>query len=358
MPAFAGMTFILKEKSFSTACKELTMKNKVYISSINNDFQKQILAAFEWIGWKRIIKKDSRVFIKPNFTFPFYKPGITTSPRMIEAILSVLSQRTSNISIGETDGCGGAWKVEDAFEGHDLPEICKRYNANLVNLCNCETETVEIKLKGKTIHLDLPRLLLEDTDVFISVPVPKIHCMTKVSLGLKNQWGCIPLSKKRFIYHHCFDELVCRLNKVLKTKIVIGDCMHMLTGNGPMFGDEIKMDMMVASNDLGSFELTMLKLMGLDGGDIGHINEAGRLGIIPESIDSIQFNTDWTSFVSDKFFLKRTIQNYIALVGFKSRFITWLGYESPISGLLHKVLYALKGNPLQKAVNEHQKHEH
>jgi cell division protein FtsB len=42
--------------------------------------------------------------------------------------------------------------------------------------------------------------------------------------------------------------------------------------------------------------------------------------------------------------LKRSIRNYIALMGFKSRFLTWLGYESWFGRVaLHGILYALAG---------------
>ena len=34
--------------------------------------------------------KNKRVFIKPNFTFPFYKPGVTTPPDLIRALVEVL----------------------------------------------------------------------------------------------------------------------------------------------------------------------------------------------------------------------------------------------------------------------------
>ncbi len=333
------------------------MKNKVYISSLNNSLKDQILSALEWINWEDIIKKNSRVFIKPNFTFPFYKPGVTTSPELIDALLAVLSKKTKNITVGETDGAGLAWTAEEAFKGHDLPKICKKYDTELVNLSKTERKLINFKLKKTTVALELPLILLKSTDVFITIPVPKMHCLTKVSLGIKNQWGCIPFAERRFKYHVYFDELVCELNRTFNPQIVIGDCSYMLTGNGPMFGEELKMDMLVVANDLGSFELTMLHLMGLNKWNISHINKAKRLGIVPESLDNIEFNTDWTRFASNKFFLKRTIQNYIALLGFKSRFITWLLYESPLAKPLHDILYTLKGNPLREAIKEKQRNK-
>lgn len=328
------------------------MHKKVYISSLNGNLLDKLLNAFEWIGLDSIVKPENKVFLKPNFTFPFYKRAVTTSPELIEAVVSILKRRTKNIVIGESDGAAAAWTVKEAFGGHKIPQICRRYGISMIDLTNSEGVQVKFKLNKKILILELPKILLNDTDVFITLPVPKIHCMTKVSLALKNQWGCIPLARKRFRYHPYFDNLVCELNKIINPKIVIADCSYMLTCNGPMFGEEVKTNMLVVSNDIGSFELSMLHIMGLDKWDISHINAAKKAGIIPKSIDEIEFNTDWAKYKMNDFFLKRTIQNYLALFCFKSRFMTWVAYESPVSGLIHRILYAIKENPLKEAIEK------
>ncbi|MDP2690576.1 MAG: DUF362 domain-containing protein, partial [Deltaproteobacteria bacterium] len=257
-------------------------------------------------------------------------------------------------TIGETDGGANAWKAEEAFEGHGLGSIRRAHGIRTMNLTRAERETVEVPVgRWKKVRVELPKILLRETDVFITIPVPKIHCMTKVSLGLKNQWGCIPYSEKRFTFHPHFDEMIWRLNRLFNPKIIVGDCTWMLTGSGPMFGEQIKTDMITVSNDIGSFELGMLHLMGLESWKISHIRAAKRNGMVPASMDEIEFNADWKRYRSDRFFLKRTLQNYIALAGFKSRFITWFGYESFLAQPLHDILYAIKGgDPLKKAVRE------
>ena len=153
------------------------------------DLENEIAAALKWIGWDTIIEPEARVFIKPNFTYPFYKPGVTTSPQVMEALISVLSTQTSNIIIGESDGGYHAWKAEEAFQGHNLYKIAGRYGAELVNLSKIEAEDTEVKVGSKTVRARLPSLLLREVDAFITVPVPKVHVMTRLSLAFKNQWG-------------------------------------------------------------------------------------------------------------------------------------------------------------------------
>ena len=85
---------------------------------------------------------------------------------------------------------------------------------------------------------------------------------------------------------------------------------------------------------------------------IDHIRHMVRAGLAPESWTDIDCNADPADFSPFKFTLKRTLQNYIALTGFHSSLITWFGYDSFASGLLHKILYAIKPNPLDVEVAE------
>jgi len=42
--------------------------------------------------------------MKPNLTFSSHLPGIITSPRVIEAVIAALKERTSNITVSESNG--------------------------------------------------------------------------------------------------------------------------------------------------------------------------------------------------------------------------------------------------------------
>jgi len=75
-----------------------------------------------------------------------------------------------------------------------------------------------------------------------------------------------------------------------------------------------------------------------------------KQGLAPHSMAEIEHNTDPAAFRPCTFVLRRTFQNYIALCGFHSSLITWFGYDSFASKLLHKILYALKPNPLDAEI--------
>ena len=58
-----------------------------------------IHSAMEMIGLLERITETTRVALKPNFTYPYYKPGVTTSPVFIRETVRILRERTSHITI-------------------------------------------------------------------------------------------------------------------------------------------------------------------------------------------------------------------------------------------------------------------
>jgi uncharacterized protein (DUF362 family) len=190
---------------------------RVFISQFDapSSIRDKILESLTWIGWDAIVKPGATIFIKPNLTYPYYKPGVTTSPEFMKAIVSILSTQSTNVIIGESDGGYNSWKAEEAFQGHQLYEIAEKHSAKVVNLSKLKSEYIETRVGSKKVKVELPSLLLHEIDVFITVPVPKLHCMTGVSLGFKNQWGCIP-NTMRLRNHPEFNKKIVAINKLVR----------------------------------------------------------------------------------------------------------------------------------------------
>ena len=314
---------------------------KVFVSQINDDLEKKIHESLRWIGWEEIIQESSRVFIKPNFTFPTYKQGVTTSPQFLEGLVKVLKTRCGNITIGETDGGYYAWKAEEAFLNHNLYEIQKKYNVNIMNLYDSEIKHVQVKIGSKVYSIPLPKFLLEDIDVFISVPVLKVHSMSKFTFGLKNQWGCI-LDPFRMRYHHVFKEAVLKINELIAPKILISDPFYVLTDKGPMCGTVVPFNTLIVSDDIFAFERVGSKILGIDVEDVDYLSYAKKLGKLP-SAESIHTNSPIEPFYTHQYNLKRTLKDKFVHKVFYSRFLTYLLYYSKFGILIHKLYYFLTG---------------
>lgn len=318
---------------------------KVFIGKFDdkNEIKGKLLEALSWLKIDRVIKSEANIFIKPNFTYPHYKEGVTTSPEVIEALVQILKDITPHIIIGESDGGYYSWKAEDAFKGHNIDKIAKKYNVMALNLSKVEKTYLPVSANGKTYQISLPKFLKEETDLLITMPVPKVHCMTGVSLAMKNQWGCIP-DTMRLSFHHIFNEAILEINRNLPETFVVADGRFFLDKTGPMYGIPIRKDLIICSNDIGSFEMVLCEIMGVNINEVPHLNFAKERGFLPEDIEEIELNGQLNDF-KYKSTLTRSLRNKIMYKCFNSGFLTYLLYTSHFGIMLHKLFYKIKGTP-------------
>ena len=307
--------------------------------------------AMEECGILARIDRTTRVAIKPNLTYPYYKPGVTTSPAAIRAVVEVLRQRTEKIAVVETDGGYGAWKATESFAGHGLFDLQKEFGIEVVNLCEEDRRLISFRSRGSQHQLPLPVRLLDRTDVFITMPVPKIHSMTVLTLGYKNQWGCIP-DIMRLRRHYIFNDAIVAINRALRPA-VLADGSYFLDENGPMEGKPVRMDYVIGASDIGAFDRYVSELMGISWREVPHLVRAVKLGDMPADLAEIRCNILPSHARKHQFRLQRTSKNWIALAGFKSRFLTWFGYESWFGRVvLHGILYAIIGKPVKLSASQ------
>lgn len=320
--------------------------SQVFIERFNHpdELFHQIAAALAWINAKATIPEGARVFIKPNLTWKRPTPGVTVTPAFLRALIENLIQITPNIIIGESEGGQACFQAEDAFESHGLYELARQYGIKVVNLSKGKHETVAAPVAGKMVSVRLPSLLLHEVDVFITVPVPKIHAMTGVSIGFKNQWGCLG-DKMRVTQHPYFNSAILALNKLLKPKLCICDGTFFLDHTGPLMGEAVPMNLVMAGNDVGATSRAVCEIMQVDPMSIAHHRLALKEGMFPNSLAEVIFNRSPRDFVDRKFRLRRSSINYIHLAAFKNVALNKLFYDSPLADALHQLLWFIRKNP-------------
>ena len=125
--------------------------------------------ALEQVKWRDYIKSDSKIFVKPNYTAPFFVPGITTNKCVIEALLGILKDRSDEVYIGESDGGDDSFTEEYSLNNHGVPDICKKTGATMMNLSKTRRVRVTDTICSRKVEVTLPSPLL-GMDETISVP--------------------------------------------------------------------------------------------------------------------------------------------------------------------------------------------
>lgn len=303
--------------------------------------------SFSQIGLTDSFKEAKSVFIKPNLTYPRFKPGVTTRVEFVEALVNALRQinSTTKIYIGEGEGGYNSFSMNEAFQNMGFYKLQEKYpNVKIINLSELPTVQVELSAGNKPYHLNLPEIFFNEIDFSITCPVPKVHCMTRLTLSLKNQWGCLP-DVMRLKNHFVFDEIIGQISDKLKFKYAFLDGKFGLDLNGPMDGTLVEPNWFVASNSLGAFDVTVARMMGFDWQKVSHIVTAKEYGLVPDE-SAIEITGDLER-LRIQFKLKRTFWNYPALFAFKSRYFTHLVYFSSLAKPMHDIMYTFRKKPIQ-----------
>ncbi len=285
------------------------------------------------------------VFLKPNFTYPFPKAGVTTTREVLEAVVQVLSDLgCRRICIGEGEGGYNAFAMDETFRAFALDELTDRYGVEVVNASKWPSLEVTVEARRGTYRVHLPRPLYEEFDSFITLPVPKVHCMTTISGAVKNEWGIVQ-DQMRLAFHCGFDEIITEVVDRLPRPFAIVDGTYGLTRNGPMIeGVTIDLGWVAGGDDLWLTDAVLCHLMGVPLRSVAHLRHGDDHGRVP-ALGGSDLPADLDDYVDERFYLKRNLWNRVAKLTWYSPRLNHLVYFSKASSALHKVMYAIREKP-------------
>ncbi len=315
----------------------------VYLEALDGSYVDRIRAGLEWTSVTSRLSPDTRVFIKPNLTFPVFRKGVMTDPDCVEAIVIALKDYTSHIVIGEADSGGyNRFDIDVVQEKTGLKAIAARYGVSCVNLSHMPRRTLHVPTRGRTLDVPFPVCLLDETDLVLSAAVPKIHMNTMVSMTVKNLWGCIPEPDDRLRLHPYLSDVLHTIVTRLKETVGLIDGRYGLNRSGPMEGDVVDLNWLMVAASLYQADATCCDLMQIPVDHVAYMRQASRLGTSFAPASRCRLNANWQDFVSERFYLKRKWTDYPGYLAFHSPALSYLAYFSPLAGILHKLLYCFR----------------
>ncbi|MFC1936880.1 hypothetical protein ACFLYP_04365, partial [Chloroflexota bacterium] len=114
----------------------------------------------------------------------------------------------------------------------------------------------------------------------------------------------------------------------------------------PMSGTEVRMNTLIMGDDVGAASLITCEVMGIRPNSVRHFKLAFKEGMMPKSATELTLNTELPAFKEKKFYMKRALLDWISMIGFNSKFITKLFWDSKAAGPLHWVLYTVRRIPV------------
>lgn len=233
-----------------------------------DNIEKKLREGFELLGGtsflRTLIPKNSKVLLKPNFLSVIEKGSpVITHYAMFEAVIRIIKEYSDNIAFGDSPGSGDTRK---AAEKSGLMEVADRYGVEFVDF----NDEVHVELKNPLMYKywNIAKAAYE-ADVVITLPKLKTHAMMYYTGAVKNQFGCVPGTKKAAWHTKLpdainFSKMLFDLNSVVKTSFAILDGIVAMEGNGPRNGTPKKMDTIVMGKSLTAVDSAAVRLIGYD----------------------------------------------------------------------------------------------
>ncbi len=185
-----------------------------------------------------LILKNEKILLKPNLISPkTADKGVNTHPAVIQAVGEYLKDFNNKIFIGDSPGVG-TLKLNLKVSG--ILEVVKKLDISIYNFKKC----IEIKKENNKI---LKNFKIADAafnfDRIINIAKLKTHCMTDITLCVKNCYGFI-VGREKVKYHlkaghniNLFADILIDIFETVNPEINIIDGILGMEGNGPTSGN-------------------------------------------------------------------------------------------------------------------------
>ena len=307
-----------------------------------------ILEGLDWLGWRAKVKSDSVVFVKPNFTWPKFRPGVVTSPAFLAELLPLLKNRATRVLLGESDL--SVFRTSRAFQGLGIDKICRDSGVEMVELSRVPSKLRETRVGRRRVSVLLPNLFFKEVDILVNAAVPKCHVVTGMSGAMKNLYGLIPDPHRGNKHRHEINQAIVAVNKLVPSDLVVMDGLYSLAGRGPILGDPIKTDVIIGADNAVAADSLVCRFFEMDPKKIGHLRLASleKLGKIDAGSIEMERPMDFRI----KLRPRRSIMDFFAVLTFKSRIINKSVMSSPITPILYRAVKPLRSISEEKRYND------
>ena len=222
----------------------------------------------------------------------------TTHPAVIEAVVRQLQARGAR-RITIADSPGGLYTpqiLSAAYEATGMAAVAGRTGASL----NLSAGSRNVHVAEGALCRDFDVIdPVADADFVVNCCKLKTHCMTTLSCGVKNLFGCVPgLLKPQLHYRfpdgEQFARMLVDLSLLVKPGLTVADAVDAMEGDGPTGGRRRHVGLTAAAryDGLYALDLVLAGLIGLGPDRVPMLAEAVRRGLCPDGVSGVELLGD------------------------------------------------------------------
>lgn len=247
-------------------------------------YDKTVPALLEAIGAPAVLRRQSRILIKPNLVNAS-PPPVTLPVAACAALIRACRQwSTAEIIIAEGTG-EKHLSTDEVFAIHGYDHLAQEEGIALVDLN--DAELIELRDKRNKVFPSfmMPRLVMES--FVLSAAMLKAHSLSTVTLSMKNMIGVAPPAHyqqgghwKKSAFHRQMQTSIFELNRYRQPDLAFIDATIGLADyhlGGPTC--EPPPNKLLAGFDPVAVDAAGSELLGIPWQQVGHIKMAdGELG--------------------------------------------------------------------------------
>jgi len=225
------------------------------------------------------LDSDSFVAIKPNLCcIKSFETGATTDPHVVEGIIRCLRRDYGVTSIYIVESDASQMLADMAFKLLGYEKLARKMNVELVNLSKSPFMIRDFPENAFLKKIRFPKVM-EQVNLFISVPKIKTWGANSFTAALKNQFGLNPDPNKGRL-HKRLDDAIVDLNLVFKPNLIVVDGIIAMGGfRGPVDGVPLKLNTLILGRDPVAIDHLVASIMGINPNAVRYFTEAERRGV-------------------------------------------------------------------------------
>jgi uncharacterized protein (DUF362 family) len=247
------------------------------------------------------LKNCDNIVIKINLCdFRLPETGAVTHPIFLEATLNYLRSNFDGLKIFVVESDATSARPDLLIKWLGFEGILKKNDAQYVNLS--KVETTKKRIHGRYFQeMDVPEII-ENADCFLSMAKLKTAMLTKITCCLKNQFGCIPYSRK-IKFHHKLNDVIVDSNLSMKPDFCIVDGIIGMGGTkGPNDGVPLNYGAVISGKDPVAVDSACARILGFHPFFVGHVRKAQessigkmKFKVSGESLGSISMKSEYSN---------------------------------------------------------------
>ncbi len=226
------------------------------------------------------------VLLKPNLITARYGILPCTEPAFMLAVARWFIDQGARVRIGDSPAFGSAGAaLQTLGVAGELADLGVRITDFK------QSRNVDLAGRGKAgVAVDAM-----ECDLLVNLPRIKAHAQTRITLAVKNCFGCLAGLRKPW-WHMAyggkggsFSDRLVQLLDVLADSITLVDGIHVMHKTGPLHGEMYPLALIGASSNPVAMDRALLKVLDVDPEQSPLMQACRRIGIPGAEFSQLQF---------------------------------------------------------------------